>query len=582
MKKNPRMSPDRGNLVPHPALLPAACCCLAVSLAAPAQADGLAVINEFHYNSENEASLEEFVELHNPGDAPYDLTGHRLDDAVTFEFAPGTTIPAGGYLVIAQDPATIESKFGITGVLGPWSGKLSSGGEEIELRDAASSKADSVKYQAGFPWPTMADGGGPSAELIHPLLDNSLGSSWRSAGYGETVAPFISPASADWRYFKGTSEASSPTDAWRGLSFSDASWPTGQTPVGYGDPGHNTELGDMPNNYTSVYFRHDFTVDAGAIPASATLRVRVDDGCVVWINGTEVARLHVVDGELTYNATAINHEADWETVVLPGMSGILQPGPNVIAVHALNTRVGSSDYSFDLELLPNTASAEATPGAANSTVIPLAQSPPAVTGVTHEPQQPQSGEAVTVTAKIGDPDGMGAVSLLYQTVDPGSYIRLTDAAYQTSWTTVPMTDDGSNGDAVAGDGIYTVVLPGPLQTHRRLVRYRVTFADSLGNTSTVPYPEDESPNFAWFCYDGVPSWTGALRPTAFNGFPATAPQSFSTGVTRSMPAIHLLADATDITNCQYNGAYEDTRFRGTVVQNDIVYDHVEYRIRGQA
>ena len=130
-------------------------------MAAPAQADGLAVINEFHYNSENEASLEEFVELHNPGDAPYDLTGHRLDDAVTFEFAPGTTIPAGGYLVIAQDPATIESKFGITGVLGPWSGKLSSGGEEIELRDAASSKADSVKYQAGFPWPTMADGGGP-------------------------------------------------------------------------------------------------------------------------------------------------------------------------------------------------------------------------------------------------------------------------------------------------------------------------------------------------------------------------------------------------------------------------------------
>ena len=65
-------------------------------LAGVLHAGGLAVINEFHYNPEDNASLEEFIELHNPGDAPYDLTGHRLDDAVTYSFPGGTILPAGG------------------------------------------------------------------------------------------------------------------------------------------------------------------------------------------------------------------------------------------------------------------------------------------------------------------------------------------------------------------------------------------------------------------------------------------------------------------------------------------------------
>ncbi|MBK1828632.1 lamin tail domain-containing protein [Haloferula rosea] len=546
------------------------------------EAVGLAVINEFHYNSSENELYEEFIELHNPGDAPYDLTGHAISDAVSFSFAPGTTIPAGGYLVIAQDPATIESRYGITGVLGPWSGKLSSKGEEIELRDAADGKVDSVDYQAGFPWPTMADGGGPSAELMNPLLDNSLGSSWRSTGYGDPASSLISPASTGWKYFKGTSEASSPITAWRQAAFNDNGWLTGQTPIGYGDPGHNTVLGDMLENYTSVYFRREFTIGAGAVPTALTLRVRVDDGCVVWINGSEVARFHVPSGELNHDDTGINHEAEWETLVLTGMSGVLEEGTNQIAVHALNTRVGSSDFSFDLELLPSSVNSEATPGTQNSIVIPTSQAAPSILDVTHTPQQPVSGEPVTVTAEIEDPDGMGAVSLRYQIVDPGSYIRLTDAAYESSWTSVPMSDNGTNGDAVSGDGTYTAILPGTLQVHRRLIRYRIDFADTLGNSSTAPYPDDETPNFAWFCYDGIPAWSGALRPTSFNGIPTTPTQSFSEETMRSMPAIHLIANETDVTNCQYNGSYTNTRFRGTLIQRGVVYDHVEYRIRGQA
>ena len=58
--------------------------------------------------------------------------------------------------------------------------------------------------------------------------------------------------------------------------------------------------------------------------------------------------------------------------------------------------------------------------------------------------------------KVTDPDGVQGVSLDYQLVNPGNYIRLTDAAYDTSWTTLVMHDDGLNGDTVAGDSIYSV------------------------------------------------------------------------------------------------------------------------------
>jgi hypothetical protein len=71
-----------------------------------------------------------------------------------------------------------------------------------------------------------------------------------------------------------------------------------------------------------------------------------------------------------------------------------------------------------------------------------------------------------------------------------------------------MRDDGTAGDAVAGDAIFTAVLPASVQTHRRLVRYRINVTDIPGKTAGVPYLDDEQPNFAYFVYNGAPAWTG--------------------------------------------------------------------------
>ena len=77
---------------------------------------------------------------------------------------------------------------------------------------------------------------------------------------------------------------------------------------------------------------------------------------------------------------------------------------------------------------------------------------------------------------------------------------------------IPMVDDGTAGDFEANDSVYTATIPGVVQSHRNLVRYRISATDGLNASVTVPYADDPQPNFAYFVYDGVPDWNGSLQP----------------------------------------------------------------------
>ncbi|MDB4302601.1 lamin tail domain-containing protein [bacterium] len=553
-----------------------------ISFDTPAEVASQVVINEIHYDPLDETSDEEFIELHNPGTSPIDLSGWQLTDAVEFIIPGGTTLDAGGYLVIAQNPATITSVYG-SSALGPWTGSLRNDGEEIDLRNASGTLQDQVNYDAGFPWPTGPRGSGSSMELINATLDNDLGASWRASGTaaspgGGNETTFIAEADSAWHYRKGTSEASSPVTDWRTTTFTeDATWLIGETPMGFGDGDDTTVLSDMRGSYSSVYLRHEFTINPLEIPQQLKLRIYVDDGAVVWINGTEVKRVHVADGQLDFNDTGQNHEAEWEELTIAGAGAFLIGGTNVIAVHALNGTLSSSDFSIDVSLESDSGgpggNSAPTPGSFNSSYSNL--TPPAIRQVDHSPEQPTSADAVTITAKITDPDGVGLVTLEYQTVDPGSYIRITDSAFDSSWTSVTMLDDGTAGDLAAGDSIYTVVLPASLQQHRRLMRYRINFEDNAGTSDTVPYADDEQPNFAYFTYDGVPGWSGSFEPgSTVENFPST--------VMDDLPTYQLIANGTDVTNSQYNGGSDGIHQSGTLVYDGKVYDHINFENRGEA
>ncbi|MBT5925579.1 MAG: hypothetical protein HOH33_03060, partial [Verrucomicrobia bacterium] len=203
--------------------------------------------------------------------------------------------------------------------------------------------------------------------------------------------------------------------------------------------------------------------------------------------------------------------------------------------------------------------------------------PPQTRQVNHAPNQPRTGEDVLITVKATDPDSVANVTLSYQLVEPGNYIRKGSRSYETRWTQLSMNDAGNDGDKIANDNIFTVSIPSTLQTHRRLIRYRIETEDTEGNGVQIPYADDESPNFAYFVYDGVPTWTGANRPrvSSEQEFPADM-------MANSLPVYHLIGNMTDVENSQYNRSFDGTRMQGALVYDGIVYDHIEFYNRGEA
>ena len=152
--------------------------------------------------------------------------------------------------------------------------------------------------------------------------------------------------------------------------------------------------------------------------------------------------------------------------------------------------------AFENDVGGNWRSALVTPGATNT--VFATNAPPQMRQVNHSPEAPQPGQDVTITMKVTDPEGVSSVTLQYQLVNPGDYIAINNPRYATNWTTVPMHDDGLAGDATAGDGIYTAVLPGSLQTDRRLVRYRVTATDTLGSVDSCSVRRRSAAEFRVF------------------------------------------------------------------------------------
>src|ERR1051325_5911994 len=110
------------------------------------------IINEIHYNPDVKTEPAEFIELYNTGLTSVDLSGWQLDSGVHFTIPAGTNLVAGGYLVIAANPAFLLSKYGAKSI-GPFTGGLSKYGDKITLKDAGSNVVNEVNYGLGFPWP---------------------------------------------------------------------------------------------------------------------------------------------------------------------------------------------------------------------------------------------------------------------------------------------------------------------------------------------------------------------------------------------------------------------------------------------
>src|SRR5947208_175589 len=77
------------------------------------------VISEIMYKPAPRADGKdlEYLELFNSNPFLEDISGYRLSGDIDFRFPTNTTLPGGGFLVVASSPADIQSVYGITNVI---------------------------------------------------------------------------------------------------------------------------------------------------------------------------------------------------------------------------------------------------------------------------------------------------------------------------------------------------------------------------------------------------------------------------------------------------------------------------------
>ena len=140
------------------------------------------VISKINYNPLVEADLDssdfEFIELSNNSTSDINLTGIYFGGlGLTYQFAPGSSLPAQAVLFLANDSDSFIQRYGFE-PFGEFSRSLSNDGEDLILRDAYGNIIDQVVYNDVLPWPEDADGEGSFLKLVSLSLDNSLASSW--------------------------------------------------------------------------------------------------------------------------------------------------------------------------------------------------------------------------------------------------------------------------------------------------------------------------------------------------------------------------------------------------------------------
>ncbi len=157
---------------------------------------GPIVMSELHYNPR--PGDDAFIEIRNTGTEAVPMftaapTNTWRLNGVDFRFPEGFVLPAGGYAVISSsEPASFRTRYGVPAsvpVFGPYGGGLQDSGERLELQRPdfrgtngwAFVTMDEVRYNDRAPWPTAADGVGPSLQRQPVLAFGNEPLNWRAA-----------------------------------------------------------------------------------------------------------------------------------------------------------------------------------------------------------------------------------------------------------------------------------------------------------------------------------------------------------------------------------------------------------------
>jgi hypothetical protein len=421
------------------------------------------VINEimYHHAPTYETQMQpliesnlEWIELFNRGQESVDLSGWQMDKGIDFEFPLGAKIAPQQYALLVSDRAAMLAEFPHLAelIVGQYAGGLSNRGETLRLLDAAGNVADQVEYFDGGRWPQLADGGGSSLELIDPDADNASAEAWAASWEGDK---------SQWQSFtyRGTAREPSGTSNPRGFN---------ELIIGLLDAGDilidDLRVVEDPDGAAIEHLQNGtFEQDTSGEPPADWRIVGNHRRSYVTVDPDDATN-HV----LRLIATgATEHMSNHAETTFADDDALARNAEVEIAFRArwlggsprLNTRLYFNQLGESFILpLPGRAG---TPGSANSRRVD--NSGPTYDHFLHQPLIPDADQAVTVTARASDSDGIDAMTLYYA-VNDGDFQRIAMSADET--------------------GLYGATIPG--QRSGRTVQFYVEARDVEGATSTFP------------------------------------------------------------------------------------------------
>ena len=448
------------------------------------------VINELMYDPISGNDDDQYIELYNQGANTVSLANWQFTSGISFVFPANVTLAPNSYLVLARNQTNLFAKYpnlNAANTLGDYGGKLSHKGERVALAmprlitvtgsggvttNTIYVVEDEVTYAAGGRWGQWAHGGGSSLELINPQTNHRLAYNW--ADSDET-------AKSVWTNLEFTgvldngANYSGVVDLVQ-LGLMDVGEclvdnlevrPGGPTGVNIVSNG-TFEAGLSPWVALGDHMRSSLETALGGYQSAHSMHLRSSDG--VWTLADSL------QGQLTQTTLAAG-----QTATLRLKARWLHGWPELL----MRVRGNWIEVTGAMPLPPNLG----TPGLPNSRAV--ANAGPAIYEINHSPALPGANQPVVVSARFHDLNPFQP-TLLYR-VDTG-------VNPVPSYVSVPLVDNGTGGDALAGDGLYSATIPA--QAGGAVVAFLVQARDSLGTTTVFPQKLDDNAGIPRECVVG--------------------------------------------------------------------------------
>ncbi|HMJ89677.1 MAG TPA: lamin tail domain-containing protein, partial [Candidatus Acidoferrum sp.] len=431
------------------------------------------VINEIMYSPISGNGDDEFIELYNRSASAVNIGEWRFENGIDYTFPKNTIIGPGSYLVVAKNATRLRANYpnlNTVNCLGNFNGNLANSGERVSLaapdyefntnNTVVTTNVsfrfivNEVPYKKAGKWGYWADGGGSSLELIDSRADNSQPANW--ADSDESMK-------STWTSFEATGIIDWPLAPPSGVSGDQLQVML----LGVGE----AILDDLEvrtnANGPSVNVLANGNFENSLV--NWTLQGSHDQSFIENTGGFTGRGLHVMAASRGDNGVNRIRSASFlppaanSVATIRGKARWVRGFPEVL----LRLRGGVLEAFGRLPVPANLGS----PGAPNSRAITNAG--PAIYDVVHTPALPQANESVRITARATDPNGVSQLMVRYRS-----------SAAPTTFSSATMLDNGTGGDAVAGDGLFTATLTG--QATGNQIGFHVVGVDGANVTNLFP------------------------------------------------------------------------------------------------